>query len=427
MSTDAILPESPSAAARWTPPPRPDWVERINEEGRCMNMQGVVPLDEDSLINSAVRATGLSDFGMDEWREPFRIFLKALEEESELNFMGRIRTRSDILQLLEARLNIEDTYKRHPDIADQQVADPIIVVGQGRSGTSLMHNLLSAHPAYGSPMHWEYIFPCPPPEAATYKTDPRIERARPLVDQWNRVVPTWPSIHEWAADIPMEDMVAMGMNFRSAGWMGCLGQVPSYVAWIAQQDPEPGLRYLERVLKLLQYKNPREHWVLKHPLHLDMMPALLEVFPRARFVWPHRDPVRALASLVSTAGSIQWGRSDHPGKDGAFDYMTDPALSAARFNAVIDQLEAGLIPKDRIFNPLFTELTADPIGTVEAMYAHFGMHLSDEGRAAMVEYMQDNPRDSRPPHQIRVGTDAEIAHARAVNECYQRYFNIPTE
>jgi hypothetical protein len=106
-------------------------VRLINEEGQCMNISGVVPLDEASLLAAAQRATGLSDFGSDEWRDPFRVFIKALEEESELNLMGRIRTRSEILQLLEARLQIEDVYKRHPEIADEAIEKPIILVGQG--------------------------------------------------------------------------------------------------------------------------------------------------------------------------------------------------------------------------------------------------------------------------------------------------------
>src|SRR4051812_12206568 len=105
----AADPES-SHRLEWQPPARPEWGQGINEEGSCMNIRGIVPLDEDSLLDAARRSTGLSDFGADDfWREPFRIFLKALDEEAELNLIGRIRTRSEILQLLEARLQIEET------------------------------------------------------------------------------------------------------------------------------------------------------------------------------------------------------------------------------------------------------------------------------------------------------------------------------
>src|SRR5262249_17959873 len=150
-----------------------------------------------------------------------------------------------------ARLEIEETYKQHPEIEDEEIRQPIVIVGQGRSGTTLLQNLLNADPDNGAPLHWEMVFPCPPPDAATYETDPRMERAHALIDQWNRVTPTFATMHEFAGGIPMEDCVTMAMNFMAITWMDCFGQVPSYDAYMVQQDIRPALRWLERVLKLL--------------------------------------------------------------------------------------------------------------------------------------------------------------------------------
>ncbi len=341
--------------------------------------------------------------------------------------MGRIRTRSEILQLLEARLQIEDAYSKHPEIEDETITQPIVIVGQGRAGTTLLQNLSNAHPDNGAPLHWEMVFPCPPPEAATYDTDPRIEKAHALIDQWNRVTPTFASMHEFAGGIPMEDNVTMAMNFMSITWMDCFGQVPSYDAYVMQQDIRPTLRWLERVLKLLQWKNPRRHWVLKDPMHLDRMGPLLEVFPDACFAWPHRDPVRALASLVSTIGTIQWGRTDHPFSSVSMEYLTNPELSAGRFNAVIEQLDSGAVPPERVWNVLFRDLVADPVGKVAEMYEHFGIELTDEGRAAMEQFMKDNPRDNRPPHQFSIGSDEAVARGRKAFAPYQERFGVPSE
>jgi len=431
MTDHTVIQERPSEQAdhrlEWQPPQRPEWVQRINEEGCCMEAEQVVPLDEASLLNSAMESTGLSDFGADDWREPFRVFLKSLNEEAQLNLMGRIRTRSEILQLLEARLQIEETYKRHPEIADEQITQPLIIVGQGRSGTTLLQNLLNSHPDNGAPLHWELVFPCPPPESATYQTDTRIEKAHKLIDQWNRVTPTFAAMHEFAGTIPMEDNVTMAMNFMSPTWLDCMGQVPSYDAYIFQQPVEPALRWLERVLKLLQWKNPRKHWVLKDPMHLDRMSELLKVFPDACFIWPHRDPARALASLVSVVGTIQWGRSDHPFSAVSLAYMTDPDLAAGRFNAVIDQLDSGAIPQDQIAHVLFHDLVADPVGQVGKMYDHFGIAVTDSGREAMSRFMKENPRDNRPAHQFDIGSDAAVARVREAFARYQERFGVPVE
>ncbi len=411
----------------WQPPPRPEWVQRVNEEGYCMNISGVVPLDSKSLREAAIRSTGLSNFGVDDWREPFEVLVKAMDEEADLNLMGRIRTRSEILNSLEARLQIEETYRQHPEIDDQKVAQPIIIVGQGRSGTSFLQNVLSMNPDNGSLLTWEIMFPCPPPETATYKTDPRIEKSHRMIDQWNRVTPTITAIHEFGGALPMEDCQMMAMNFTAPSWFGSLGQTPSYDAYMATCDMEPAMRYHQRVLKLLQWKNPRKNWVLKDPMHLDRLGLMHKFYPDACFVWPHRDPVKALASTISIIGHVQWGRCDHPFKGGSFEYVVDPFLSAGRFNAVIDRLEAGEVPPAQFHNLLYKDLVGDTMTVIDRMYAHFSIPLSDYGRAAMVKYLADNPREARPAHKVQAGTDAATLRAREAYKRYQDYFNIPNE
>ena len=186
----------------WTPPPRPEWVQRINEEGRCMDIRGIVPLDPESLINTAIRQTGHSDFGTDDWRKPFEVLCQSFEQDADLNLMGRIRTRSELLLLLQNRLQIEAAYKQHPQIENEEIIKPLMIIGQGRSGTSFLLNLLSANPENGNIMTWEAMFSCPPPEKATYHTDPRIEKAHKLTDWWNRVAPELISMHEFSGHIP---------------------------------------------------------------------------------------------------------------------------------------------------------------------------------------------------------------------------------
>ena len=415
--------------SQWVPPARPEWVKAVIEEGYGMDIGGVVPLDEASLINTAMKNTGLDDFGSDEWVEPFRVLIKSLEEEAELHLMGRLIARSEILMLLEGRLQIEDTYKKHPEIDDQEIVKPVIIVGQGRSGTSFMQNVLAHNVDFGALMHWEAMLPCPPPEAATYTTDPRIDVAHKRICQWSRVTPGLDAMHEFSGRLPHEDMAVMGFNFMSPSLFDCMGQVASYDSMVFSPDWdwEPAFKYHKKVLKLLQWKNPRKHWVLKDPLHFDRMKTILKVYPDACFVWPHRDPVRALASLVSIIGTIQWGRSDNPFKGGSLEYMTDPFSSAARFDAVINQVESGEIPASQLFSLNYKDLVKDPVGMMEKMLVEFGIGCSPEGRQSMQQYMDDNPRDARPPHQFNPGTPETIARARQAFERYESYFNVPRE
>lgn len=392
-----------------------------------MDIGSVVPLDENSLIAAAQRATNLSDFGGDEWVEPFRVLIRSLNEESNLNLMGRLWARHEILLLLEARLRIEDTYKQHPEIDDQNIVQPIIVLGQGRSGTSYLQNLITENPENKSLLLWEAMFPAPPPEAATYYTDPRIDIADRIADRWNRVTPTMESMHEWKARLPQECCQIMALTFRAPSWLGLLGQVPSYDRYMMTQDYKPALDYHKRVLKLLQWKNPRAHWILKDTQHMDRLGLVLQTYPDACFVWAHRDPVRAFASVVSLIGTTQWGRSNYPFSVGGFEFVTDLSFSAARLNSVIDQLEAGVVPPGQLHNVLYQDLVKRPVETVEAMYRTFNIPLSHVGRQAIADYVVANPRDKRPPHKVAMGNEEAVAKAREAYQRYQTYFDIPNE
>jgi len=95
--------------------------------------------------------------------------------------MGRLLARSDILMMLENRLWLTEVRKQHPEIAAEQITQPVFILGLSRSGTSILFEILSEDPMFRVPKYWEALFPCPPPEAATYESDPRVARAEGVI------------------------------------------------------------------------------------------------------------------------------------------------------------------------------------------------------------------------------------------------------
>jgi Sulfotransferase family len=411
----------------WVPPRRPDWVQRINEEGAYMDVSGIVPLDENSLLATARANTGLSDFGEDDWYEPFQVLIKSLEEEAQLNLMGRLLTRSDLLLYLQARLQVEDTYRRHPAIEDEQVVAPLMILGQGRSGTSALLNMLAEDPDNGVVRTWEAMFPCPPPEKASYRTDPRIERADRLITQWNRVTPEVPSVHEFNGMVPTESIHVFCLGFRSTGWLNIMGQIPSYNVYMNAQSMVPALHYEKRVMKLLQWKNPRKHWVLKNPDSARYIPETLEVYPDMHFAWIHRDPVRALASMINLIGILGWIRSDQPHKRGSFDAVTDPELMATQLCVPIDLIAQGVIPPERLCNVQYQDFMEDPFAVAKRIYEYVGRPMTEQAEASMRRYMAENPRTARPRPKIDIGSHELVEAERRAFRRYQEYFGVPNE
>jgi hypothetical protein len=94
---------------------------------------------------------------------------------------------------------------------------------------------------------------------------------------------------------------------------------------------------------------------------------------------------------------------------------------------VIDQIEAGEIPRERICHIHYKNLVGDPIGTIQAIHDYFGIPLTDHGREGMETYLRENPRDNRPPHRYPIPDGEALAEARRVYARYQEYFDVPTE
>jgi Sulfotransferase family len=411
----------------WQPPARPDWVAKVNHEGACMDIKSVVPLDENSLLNSAREGTGLQDFGADDWYEPFQVLIKSYEEESRLNLMGRLMTRNELLLYLKARLQIEEAYKQHPEIEDEEIVAPLLVTGQGRTGTSIMQNVLSEDPENGTILTWEVFFPCPPPEAATYHTDPRGDIADKLITQYYRVTPDLEAMHEFSGRIPSESLHLQCLSFYCPSWFNLMGQIPSYNAYMAARDMVPAYRYEKRILKLLQWKNPRKTWVLKTPEYINYMPDVLKVYPDANIVWLHRDPIKAMSSAINILGNFMWQRSDHPFLDGSFEYVTDASFTSQFLLRPIEWIEKGVVPKERLLNLQYQDFIKDPVGQVRQLYQYFGIERPEASFAAMQDYMDRHPRDNRPSHKYSAGDTEQIQQERLHFQPYQEYFKVPSE
>ncbi|MFK8049321.1 MAG: sulfotransferase [Halioglobus sp.] len=408
----------------WSAPTHPEWLSKINTEGNCFDLPAVVPLDEASLLDHACRSSGLDDFGDDLWREPFGVLCRALESEAQLTLMGRLMARNDILLWLNTRLTVTDVLKQNPSILDEEIVAPMVIVGLPRSGTSILFELLAQDPDAGVPLTWEAMFPCPPPEKSTYSDDPRIAKAHQIATQWNRVVPEFATMHEMGGLIPAECGHLMVGSFIS-DQIAALHQIPSYSSWCAQADYLPVYEYHRTLLKILQWKNPRRRWLLKAPEHQVHMETLLDVYPDVRVVQTHRDPVKCMASTTSLMGALYYMRSDQPFNAEMFEDIVVGEATAARLEKVIEQREAGVIPAASIVDSLYQDLMDHPMSSIETIYQHFGMTLSDTARSAMLRYLDTKPKGKFGKHRYEVD---ETRYAdRELFRRYQDLYGVPAE
>ncbi len=406
----------------WQPGARPAWVRTLNELGD----PAWIALDADALLEEASRATGLTDFGGEAFLEPYRIFVAALEREARLNLLGRVLARGDVLNWLENRLQLADWRKRHPEIARQPVERPIFITGLPRTGTSILHELLGQDPVNRVPLHWEVRHPCPPPERSSYSSDPRIERSHREVDFWNLVVPEYNSMHELGGHIPVECVQIMAHEFRSEELPG-RHQVPTFAAWLAQSDMRPAYEFHRRVLQHLQWRCPGACWVLKAPSHLTALPALLSVYPDARVVWTHRDPLVVIPSVASILYSTAWVRSDEVDAERLLGWFTGETCERL-LDGATSLRESGAIDSRQLFDVRYADLMRDPLGTIAGIYDHFGLALGAEAEARMRRYLDQKPRGKHGAHRYSfadTGLDRDAERRRFT--AYQARYAVPSE
>src|SRR5881394_3346811 len=343
------------------------------------------------LIETAKRRSGLDDFGEGDFFEPLSRLLESCQDEARLNLIGKIALKTDVLETLCARLQMERDRQLYPDITLQKIREPLLIVGLPRSGTSVLHRLLGADPEHRSPLMWEVRSPSPP---TRHDEKRRIQRATQSCNFFNWLVPTFRYAHTVGAEVPQECVSLMTPTFLSDQF-DAMYYVPSYRAWFFRQDLRPAYEYHRRFLQHLQVRQNAQRWVLKAPTHMFALPTLLAVYPDALFVQTHRAPLDAMASVSSLITILRRVFSDAVDPQivcrEAIDYWSK---TLDRFLQQRDRLTA-----DRICDLHHIEIRHDPLVAVRRIYAHFGWSLSQKVEQRMRRALASRPEDRYKLHR----------------------------
>ena len=370
-------------------------------------------LSASGLEETAAKKTGLSDFGDESYREGLLRLVDSLNAEARLSPIGRLIAREEILTALSNRLQLIEHHRAHPDIGARGIERPVIIIGMGRSGTTILHELMALDPKNRVPATWEVDMPFPAPETATYTTDPRIDTIQSRLDRTDQIVPEFKKIHRMGATLPQECVRWTTGEFTSLIF-GISYEVPTYCEWLlGEANLTATYDFHRRFLQLLQWKHPAERWVLKSPGHLWSLSEMLAEYPDALLIQTHRDPLKTTASLSSLVTQLRIMSSDH----------VDPAAIAqqwARWNAdgLNKSAEAralGLIRPGRVLDVSFYEFMDDPLAQMQRIYGFLGYDFTDEVQRAIDSYLRARPADEHGAHRYRFadfGLDVDVERER---------------
>jgi len=352
-----------------------------------------VALDPDALLDKAQRQTGLSNFGAAAFHKPFEILLQSLREEARLSARGIFIMNRTMLRLLTNRLRTEQVFAENPTLADVPIRRPLYIIGFPRTGTTLLHNLLACDPVARWLHLWEGLYPAPSPQSL--ETDPRITEVAEWVAGFEKVAPRLAAAHKLAPRGPEECLWLIEHTFNDLIFE-LRAHVPTYSRWLAEHEADVDIhQYYLRQLQMLGAHCNGAHWVFKAPRHLPGLKGLLTVLPEARIVQTHRDPAAVLPSLCSLCEILRGAASDAVDK---------PAIGAhwySRLKAIFEQATAvrATAAEGQILDIQYADLVADPIATVQHIYAHHGYEFTEPFVAAMRQWLAANRQHKHGAHR----------------------------
>src|SRR6516162_6930170 len=323
------------------------------------------PLGADELIARSRRRTGLVDFGSTPFEDSLRNLLRACREEAELSLFGRLATHWDVVRFLSNLLRLREEERRAPKILEERIEPPIFIAGLPRSGTTFLHSLLAEDDTNLVPRIWQLIHPYP----ISTGSDQRPRRVSRQLRVFGMLAPEFRHMHPIDASSPQECSEITAHVFASLRF-DTTYHVPSYRRWLDETGHLDAYRFHKRFLQHLQHQiGVAGRWVLKCPDHIFALGALRAVYPDAGVVLVHRDPLAVLLSVARLTETLRrpFTRSIDKAEIGRQDSNRWLEATELMISAAQEQRFA-----EPILHVHYLDLVRDPVGTVAALYGHFG-------------------------------------------------------
>ncbi len=380
--------------------------------------------EPDAIESEARKKTGLHDFGPPGYREGLEVLCQSLEDEGNLNLFGRMAMRGLLVDTLSNRLRLLGWAAEHPEVRDEPIRRPWVILGLPRTGTTLLSLLLGLDPHSRPLLQWESAAPVPPPDLATQAEDPRIAESAKRFEGLMTMNPAVRAMHPMGATLATECVTLLFFDFRSLS-IETQALIPRYGRFLEETDMHDAYEMHRLSLQILQSRVPTETWSLKTPQHLWSLPTLAKAYPDARLVWTHRDPTKVVPSVASLNTTLQ----------APFTRRSDPVQVGKEWNRKLHlAVQRGMDYDDQI-SPApwchhlnYDALMKDPVGSVQRLYQHFGDEVSPLHARRMETWMRDRPQETFGRH----GYDAKdfgftLEELREQYSDYTERYKIPEE
>ncbi|ARR56754.1 sulfotransferase family protein [Rhizorhabdus wittichii DC-6] len=356
-------------------------------------MSGFDPTDADALHEEAIARAGRSDFGDDGYREGLGVLIDAIRASPRRDRIAP-RFGAMAVNLLVGRLASQAGWNAHPELLDDPVPAPLIITGLPRSGTTILHFLMSVDPQFQWTPRWVGEAPLIRPPREEWESHPQYRQVHDRLEATFAANPGLRAAHDMGAALADECITVMSQSFMTNTFNSTL-PLPDYRRWWYEADEEPSYRRYKDNLRLMGARARDRTWLLKNPSHSYGMDAMLRVFPDARVVVLHRNPVETIAS----GASLIWRNGQ------LFEKAETGPIRLDIFARAVERMREAREqhPGAAVLDVHYRDLIADKLGTVRRIYRHFGLTLSAEAETAMQVFIGDNPQGKHGRHDYSSG------------------------
>ena len=377
-------------------------------------------LEAEELLDSALRSAGRTDFAARSFVPALRRLLEACNQEANLTRLGARALRYDVLRCLRNLLRLDAFEESSPGLLATSVRAPVFITGMPRSGTTFLHRLIVQDPNTNALRLYQLVHP-DVSHSGYIETCLRKAVVRLQLALFRVIVPEFHELHPVGVEEPEECTDVIAQVFQSSRFESSY-RIPSYGAWLRATGFLEAYRFHRRFLQHLQVHGPERRWILKSPDHVFALDELRAVYPDARLIVIHRDPVRVLASVAKLTQVMRKPftlRNDpvEIGKE-----VTASWIDGARRIAALSSEDSSVLHLH------YRWIVSHPLDAVEAVYRHCGLTVSREAEYRMFHWL-DRTRVARRPSRrydlANFGLNAH--HLRKAFAHYTEKFQVEAE
>lgn len=352
------------------------------------------------LHDLVAQEVGASDFGGDEYLPGLKVLLQSMDYDPHFTDRGRRYAWGIVVGVLKGRAQAFKSMRDNPGFDAHAISAPVVITGIPRTGTTALHKLLAVDTRFQGLQTWLLDAPMPRPPAERWSDYPQFHKTMEALEKRYRDAPNKRAAHHMAAEEVDECCLVMRQSFVSNLW-SCGWSAPTYDAWRQSQSEQEAYKHLYRAMQLIGMHEPKKQWLLKNPGHIENLDLLFATFPGAKVIQTHRDPAKAVPSLVSLLMQL------HPIMEDLDRYELRARIMMARetakwSNAVHKAARFAADHPGQVLDVVHGDFHRDPMAIVERIYRFIGISLDDATRTAMMRRAKEKPELAHGVHRYDI-------------------------